>query len=379
MFARTWGASLHVPWLRRRLFAATSSAQPSLPPTAERLSLNLAQPRSADGLRRYKPTSPGTRHRVIIDKSWLWKGPPLKQLTVGISSSGGRNNMGRTTVWGRGGGNKRKLRIIDFKRSRLEEPATVERLEYDPNRSAFIALVRYPDKAPSYILAPEGLHPGDTVTSHTDGAGVDIKVGLCLPLGQMPTGVVVHNVELHPGRGGQLVRSAGSSATVLTHVDKYALLRMPSGEQRKVLSSCRATIGAVSNAPHKLRSLGKAGANRWMGRRPKVRGVAMNPVDHPHGGGTQQWRGVMGLCAAAGVCCIDVLHPGRRQRKDVGWTPIGDALGKTDQGGVQDAEEGQVFGPTGGIAKTSWPANAAGEMMVRRESICTLDSFLATQ
>lgn len=272
----------------RWLSTESSAAAPgSIVPSIAPLRQVEQRPRGYDGLKRYKPITPGRRHRVTVDKSHLWKGAPLKSLTVGLVKSGGRNNYGRICTWHRGGGNKRKYRLIDFKRDRLDEPATVERLEYDPNRSSFIALVRYPDLTPSYILAPDALTVGQTIIASCDPDRTDIAPGNSLPLAQMPTGVAVHNIELYPGRGGQLVRGAGTSASVIAHEEngRYSLLRLPSGEQRRVLSSCRATIGRVSNPVHKHRKLGKAGAARWIGRRPHVRGVAMNPVDHPHGGG----------------------------------------------------------------------------------------------
>ncbi|KAG8459456.1 hypothetical protein KFE25_012791 [Diacronema lutheri] len=271
--------------------AALEAIVPSLAPNLGSDSRSLMM----DSLRRYNPTSAGTRHRVIVDKRHLWKGPPLRALTVGISRSGGRNNTGRVTVWHRGGGNKRKYRIIDMKRTRYDDPAIVERIEYDPNRSAHIALVRYADGAPAYILAPRGLAPGASVVSaapDAPDASVEIAPGNCLTLRQLPTGVRVHNLEMRPGRGGQLVRSAGVGASLLAHVDdQYALVRLPSGETRKLLSSCRATIGELSNTVWKHRVLGKAGASRWSGRRPTVRGMAMNPVDHPHGGGNGKSKG----------------------------------------------------------------------------------------
>lgn len=239
-------------------------------------------------LKQHRPVTPGRRQLVLVDRSTLHRGKPEKALTEGLSSTGGRNNQGRITVWHRGGGHKRRYRLIDFRRRRDDEPATVERLEYDPNRSAFIALVRYPDGALSYILAPQRLAPGDTVVS---GDRTDIKPGNCMPLRNMPVGSIVHNIELKPGAGGQLARSAGSYAQLLGKDADRVVIRLVSGEQRLVRADCRATVGSVSNPDHQNAKLGKAGRNRWLGRRPHVRGVVMNPVDHPHGGGEGRTSG----------------------------------------------------------------------------------------
>ena len=239
-------------------------------------------------LKQHRPVTPGRRQLVLVDRSALHGGKPEKALTEGLSSTGGRNNQGRITVWHRGGGHKRRYRLIDFRRRRDDEPATVERLEYDPNRSAFIALIRYPDGALSYILAPQRLAPGDTVVS---GARTDIKPGNCMPLRNMPVGTIVHNIELKPGAGGQLARSAGSYAQLLGKDADRVVIRLVSGEQRLVRADCRATVGSVSNPDHQNAKLGKAGRSRWLGRRPHVRGVVMNPVDHPHGGGEGRTSG----------------------------------------------------------------------------------------
>ncbi len=239
-------------------------------------------------LKQHRPVTPGRRQLVLVDRSDLYGGPPEKTLTEGRTATGGRNNQGRITVRHRGGGHKRRYRLIDFRRRRDDEPARVERLEYDPNRSAFIALVRYPDATPAYILAPQRLAPGDMVVS---GARADIKPGNCMPLGNMPVGTIVHNIELKPGAGGQLARAAGSYAQLLGKDAGRATLRLVSGEQRLVRSDCRATVGAVSNPDCQNAKLGKAGRNRWLGRRPHVRGVVMNPVDHPHGGGEGRTSG----------------------------------------------------------------------------------------
>ncbi len=239
-------------------------------------------------LKSYKPTTPGQRQLVIVDRSDLWKGKPEKSLTEGLRSQGGRNSTGRVTVRFRGGGHKRRYRIIDFKRNKFDVAATVERLEYDPNRSAFIALVRYEDGELAYILAPQRLGAGDQVVA---GQRVDIKPGNALPLKNIPVGTVVHNVELKPGKGGQLARSAGTYVQLVGKDQGYAQLRLSSGELRMVRGECMATIGAVSNPDQQNISLGKAGRKRWLGRRPHVRGVAMNPIDHPHGGGEGRTSG----------------------------------------------------------------------------------------
>ena len=238
-------------------------------------------------LKHYKPTTPGRRGLVLVDRSELHKGKPVKALTVGLSKSGGRNNHGRITARRRGGGAKRSYRIVDFKRRRFEA-AEVERLEYDPNRSAFIALIRYSNDDPSYILAPQRVAVGDTVVA---GERVDVKPGNAMPLAGMPIGTIVHNVEMKAGKGGQLARSAGTYVQLVGRDQGYAILRLTSGEQRLVRSECMATVGAVSNPDKSNIKLAKAGRNRWLGKRPSVRGVAMNPVDHPHGGGEGRTSG----------------------------------------------------------------------------------------
>ncbi len=233
-------------------------------------------------LKHYKPVTPSQRQLVLVDRSTLWKGKPVKALTEGMSKTGGRNNAGRTTVWSRGGGHKRRYRVIDFKRRRFDVPAKVERLEYDPNRSGFIALIRYDDGELSYILAPQRVRPGDTVVS---GERVDIVPGNALPMQNIPVGTIIHNIEMKPGKGGQIARAAGAYAQLVGKDAGYALLRLGSGERRMVRAECMVTVGAVSNPDNQNINLAKAGRNRWKGRRPVVRGVAMNPVDHPHGGG----------------------------------------------------------------------------------------------
>ncbi len=233
-------------------------------------------------LKTYKPVTPSQRGLVLVDRSALWKGKPVKTLTEGLSKTGGRNNLGRTTVWSRGGGHKRRYRVIDFKRRKFDVPATVERLEYDPNRSAFIALIRYRDGELSYILAPQRLTVGATVVS---GERVDIVPGNAMPMQNIPVGTIIHNIEMKPGKGGQIARAAGAYAQLVGKDAGYALLRLISGERRMVRAECMATVGAVSNPDHQNIKLAKAGRKRWLGKRPVVRGVAMNPVDHPHGGG----------------------------------------------------------------------------------------------
>ena len=240
-------------------------------------------------LKTFKPVTPSLRQLVLVDRRELYKGKPVKALTEGKSSSGGRNNLGRITVRFRGGGHKRVLRNVDFKRrENLNVPATVERIEYDPNRTAFIALITFPDGKQSYILAPQRLSPGDKVVA---GESVDVKPGNAAPIGSMPVGTIVHNVELKIGKGGAIARSAGNYAQIVGRDQGYVTLRLNSGEQRLVHGQCFASIGAVSNPDHMNISLGKAGRNRWLGKRPHVRGVAMNPVDHPHGGGEGRTSG----------------------------------------------------------------------------------------
>lgn len=239
-------------------------------------------------LKKFNPVTPSTRELVLVDRSDLWKGKPEKTLTVGKSSSGGRNNLGRITSRFMGGGHKRKLRVIDFKRRKSDVSATVQRIEYDPNRSAFIALIRYNDGELSYILAPQRLEKGDVVVS---GERVDIKPGNAMPLKNIPVGTIIHNVEFKPGKGAQIARSAGSYAQLTGKDSGYVLIRMRSGEVRTVPADCYATIGAVSNPDHQNVNYGKAGRMRWLGRRPHNRGVTMNPVDHPHGGGEGKTSG----------------------------------------------------------------------------------------
>jgi large subunit ribosomal protein L2 len=239
-------------------------------------------------LKNFKPVTPSQRQLVIVDRSELWRGKPVKSLTEGLRKSGGRNNHGHITSWQRGGGHKRRYRVIDFRRRKFDVPATVERLEYDPNRTAFIALIRYEDGELSYILAPQRLKAGDVVVS---GNKVDVKPGNAMPLKNIPVGTIVHNVEMKIGKGGQIARSAGTYVQLVGRDQGMALLRLSSGEVRMVAADCMATIGAVSNPDEQNIVIGKAGRSRWLGRRPHVRGVAMNPIDHPHGGGEGRTSG----------------------------------------------------------------------------------------
>jgi len=233
-------------------------------------------------VRSLKPTSAGRRFQTVSDFAELTKAAPERALTEGLTKKSGRNNQGRITSRRRGAGVKRRYRLIDFGRDKLNIPAKVAAIEYDPNRSARIALLNYADGEKRYILAPVGINVGDTVIS---GEGADIKPGNALPMHKVPTGTLLHNIEMTPGRGGQMCRAAGSYAQLIAKEGKYALLRLPSGEVRNVLAACMATVGQVGNVTQEKVSIGKAGRNRWLGRRPKVRGVAMNPVDHPLGGG----------------------------------------------------------------------------------------------
>ena len=239
-------------------------------------------------LKTFNPVTPSQRQLVLVDRSALYKGKPVKALTEGKSSAGGRNNNGRVTVRFRGGGHKQAYRVIDFKRTKFDASAVVERLEYDPNRTAFIALVKYQDGELAYILAPQRLSAGDSVVA---GENVDVKPGNAMPAGNIPVGTIVHNVEIKIGKGGQIARSAGTYAQIVGRDQDYVILRLNSGEQRLVHGRCMATIGAVSNPDEMNTSIGKAGRKRWLGRRPHNRGVTMNPIDHPHGGGEGRTSG----------------------------------------------------------------------------------------
>ena len=242
------------------------------------------------GIRQFKPVTKGTRFRSVPDFSEITRSTPEKSLTVPLKKSGGRDNHGHISMRRLGGGHKRKYRIIDFKRDKFGVQGTVREIEYDPNRTARIALVEYADGEKRYILHPKGLAVGDSVVS---GPGSDVRTGNALPLREIPLGTAVHNVELKIGKGGQMARSAGTSLTVMAKEGEYVTLRMASTEMRRVHGNCLATIGEVGNAEHELQSWGKAGKTRWMGRRPKVRGEVMNPVDHPHGGRTRGGRNVV--------------------------------------------------------------------------------------
>ncbi len=234
------------------------------------------------GLKDFKPRTPGTRQLIITDRSALWKGQPEKSLTTGLTKSGGRNNKGRITTRHRGGGHKRRYRVIDWKRDKWDVAGTVERIEYDPNRTAFIALIVYEDGEKRYIVAPQRLQTGDKVVA---GEKTDVKPGNAMIMKNMPVGTIIHNIEMKPGKGAQLCRSAGTYAQLVGRDQGYAQLKLPSGEVRVVRQECMATVGAVSNPDNMNTNKGKAGRSRWLGRRPHVRGVAMNPVDHPLGGG----------------------------------------------------------------------------------------------
>ena len=239
-------------------------------------------------LKKFRPNTPGTRGLTLVDKKGLWTGKPLKSLTAGLSKKGGRNNTGRITMRRKGGGHKTKYRIIDFKRNKSDIAGTVERIEHDPNRSSYIALIKYDDGVINYILAPKDLKIGDKIIA---GENTEIKVGNCMPMSNIPVGIDIHNIELKVGSGAQLARSAGSSTQIVGKSDGYVAIKLPSGEQRKVREECKATIGVLSNIDKKNQKLGKAGRKRWLGVRPSVRGVAMNPIDHPHGGGEGKTSG----------------------------------------------------------------------------------------
>ena len=239
-------------------------------------------------LKTFKPKTPSLRQLILVDRTGLWKGKPVKALTEGKISTGGRGMYGRITSRFRGGGHKRALRTVDFRRAKHDMPAKVERLEYDPNRTAFLALVKYSDGELAYILAPQRIAPGDSVVS---GENVDVKPGNAMPLESIPVGTIVHNIETKIGKGGQLARSAGTYAQIVGRDRGYCIIRLKSGEQRFVHGRCFATVGAVSNPDHMNISIGKAGRKRWMGKKPHNRGVTMNPVDHPHGGGEGRTSG----------------------------------------------------------------------------------------
>ena len=258
-------------------------------------------------LKKYKPMTSALRFRIDLTKDVITKDKPERSLTETLHKTGGRNNLGRVTAWQRGGGHKRLYRIIDFKRNKREIEAKVAAIEYDPNRSANIALLHYVDGEKRYIIAPDGLTVGDTVMA---GASADVKVGNALPLEKIPLGMTIHNIEMIPGKGGQIARSAGAGVQLMAKEGNYALLKMPSGEIRKVRKECYATLGTVGNTDHFNVSLGKAGRTRWLGRRPSVRGVVMNPVDHPMGGGEGRTSGGRHPCSPWGQ-----LSKGLKTRK----------------------------------------------------------------
>ena len=239
-------------------------------------------------LKTFKPYTKSTRGTVLVDKKELWKGKPFKTLTSGKASTGGRNNLGRITSRHKGAGHKNKFRLVDFYRKKDDIKAKIERIEYDPNRSGYIALIKYEDGVNNYILAPNNIKIGDTIES---GRNKEIKIGNSMPISDIPAGTSIHNIELSPNSGGKLARSAGSSAQISGNDDNYCILKLSSGEIRKIINTSRATIGTVSNSDHQNIKIGKAGRNRWKGIRPQTRGVAMNPVDHPHGGGEGKTSG----------------------------------------------------------------------------------------
>ena len=239
-------------------------------------------------LKTFKSYTKSTRGTVLVDRKDLWKGKPLKSLSFGKTSSGGRNNLGRITSRRRGAGHKNRYRVVDFHRKKDDMTAKVERIEYDPNRSAYLALIKYEDGLMNYILSPNKIKIGDEITS---GRNKDIKIGNCMPLSDIPAGTDIHNIELTPNSGGKLARSAGSMAQISGLFENYCIVKLASGEVRKIINTSRATIGSVSNSDHQNIKIGKAGRNRWKGKRPSVRGVAMNPVDHPHGGGEGKTSG----------------------------------------------------------------------------------------
>lgn len=246
---------------------------------------------------KVKPTSPGRRAVAVLKTRGLHKDGPFKALVVGMSKKSGRNNQGHITCRHKGGGHKQSYRIVDFKRDKDGIPATIERFEYDPNRTAYLALVVYADGERRYIIAPDGLKVGDSILSGLERTTTTLRVGDCLPLNEIMVGTTIHNIEMRPGKGAQIARSAGTSAQIVASEGEYITIRLRSGESRKILKTCRAVIGSTSNGMHNLRSLGKAGANRHRGIRPTVRGVAMNPVDHPHGGGEGKTSGGRHPCS----------------------------------------------------------------------------------
>ena len=264
------------------------------------------------GLKSYKPYTKSTRTTVLVDRKDIWKGSPFKSLTKGKTSTGGRNNVGRITSRHKGAGHKKRYRIVDFHRNKIDTTGKVERIEYDPNRSSYIALIKYEDNIRNYIICPQNIKIGDSVVS---GINKEIKVGNCMPLQDIPPGTQVHNVELVLGGGGKLARSAGASVTLSGFDEEYAIIKLSSGETRKVAKNCKATIGRVSNPDQKNIKIGKAGRNRWKGKRPQTRGVAMHPVDHPHGGGEGKTAGGRTPVSPGGQSAKD-LKTRKPQRSD---------------------------------------------------------------
>ena len=265
------------------------------------------------GIKTFKPITPGQRFKTVSDFAQITKSEPEKSLLAPLKKSGGRNNLGRITSWHRGGGHKRRYRIIDFKRNKHDIPSTVDSIEYDPNRTARIALLKYADGEKRYILAPDGLKVGDKIMS---GENVEIKAGNSLPLEKMPVGLTIHAIEMKELKGAQMVRSAGTAGQLMAKEGKWALIKLPSGEVRKVPIKCYASVGQVSNVDHMNISIGKAGRSRWMGRRPNVRGVAMNPVDHPMGGGEGKTSGGRQPCSPWGQQSKGLKTRKKRKKSD---------------------------------------------------------------
>lgn len=265
------------------------------------------------GIKAFKPITPGQRFKTVSDFVQVTKSDPEKSLLTPLKKSGGRNNLGRVTSWHRGGGHKRQYRIIDFKRNKYDIPAVVDSIEYDPNRTARIALLKYADGEKRYILAPDGLKVGDKILS---GLNAEIKAGNALPMAKMPVGLTIHAIEMKELKGAQLVRSAGTAAQLMAKEGKWAMVKLPSGEVRKIPINCYASVGQVSNVDHMNISIGKAGRSRWMGRRPNVRGVAMNPVDHPMGGGEGKTSGGRQPCSPWGQASKGLKTRKKRKKSD---------------------------------------------------------------
>lgn len=282
-------------------------------------------PDASTEMKRFKPTSPGLRHAVLIDKRDLWKGSPIKALSRRIQKHGGRGHKGHVTIRSRGGGKRKIYRFVDMKREIIDQPAIIQRFEYDPNRTSFIALIAYPDGHVSYILACQGMKVGDTVEATRGKKELDIRAGNAMPLSMIPLGQPIHNLELTAGKGGQLARAAGCSAQLMDKGGKpgYCLVAVSSKEQRYIPLNCMATIGEVSNPQHHLVKLGKAGRSRWLGRRPHVRGVAMNPVDHPMGGGEGRSSGGRPSCSATGLLSKGYKTKRKKRKNKMIVVPVG--------------------------------------------------------